>query len=347
MPNLSLPANFAFPGLINEIAIGDTMFEGSGEHYLTVSVSALRAIEAALDGHPDPRRILDLACGYGRVTRILRARFPDAEITVSDIDADGVDFCQSRFRARGVHSDGDFRSLELGGAFDLVWVGSLATHLSEGMLRQLLDCIARHLIPDGMLVISSHGRWVADQMPRHDYGLGPGTAQAVCDEYERYGYGYSDYPGSRDYGVSLIGRDWLDRTLAGSPLQLEMFAERGWDDNQDIIVLRPAAPARGRIRGEYPKRLLGRFATLAKVRASRGSDNSAGWFEARLPRRAAARKSRKHSIADQKMMEEFDEEWYLATYADVAGAVRRGHLRSGFQHFQHHGRAEGRLPRPP
>jgi hypothetical protein len=103
-------------------------------------------------------------------------------------------------------------------------------------------------------------------------------------------------------------------------------------------------PAGGGLHDEYPKGLLGRLAILAKGRASRDRDNCSGWFEAGLPPRTAARKSAMRSIADQKMMEEFDEEWYLATYADVAAAVRGGRLWSGFRHFQHHGRAEGLLP---
>ena len=49
-----------------------------------------------------PRRILDMPCGHGRVTRVLRARFPDAAITVCDIDRDGAGFASDRFGARGV-----------------------------------------------------------------------------------------------------------------------------------------------------------------------------------------------------------------------------------------------------
>src|SRR5664279_964321 len=43
---------------------------------------------------------------------------------------------------------------------------------------------------------------------------------------------------------------------------------------------------------------------------------------------------------------EFDEEWYLHRYPDVAQAVRR-HGRTGRDHYVAHGRAEGRRPVPP
>jgi hypothetical protein len=39
----------------------------------------------------------------------------------------------------------------------------------------------------------------------------------------------------------------------------------------------------------------------------------------------------------------FDEQWYLEKYPDVAAAVKEGSLRSGRTHFEHSGRAEGRL----
>jgi hypothetical protein len=44
---------------------------------------------------------------------------------------------------------------------------------------------------------------------------------------------------------------------------------------------------------------------------------------------------------------DFDEEWYLRRYPDVAKAVSEGRGKSGLQHYLVHGRREGRLPVPP
>ncbi len=44
---------------------------------------------------------------------------------------------------------------------------------------------------------------------------------------------------------------------------------------------------------------------------------------------------------------EFDEEWYLRRYPDIAKAVAEGHVKSGLEHYLSHGRREGRLPVPP
>ena len=153
MPSLTLPASYRFPSMVTELADDDAKYDGRDGHYLSVGLSALRAIEDALGDAPaPPRRILDLPCGHGRVTRVLRARFPDAAITVCDLDRGGVDFAAARFGARGVYSVEDFRELDLGEAFDLIWVGSLVTHLPELHTRRFLDCMARHMAPRSVLV---------------------------------------------------------------------------------------------------------------------------------------------------------------------------------------------------
>lgn len=40
----------------------------------------------------------------------------------------------------------------------------------------------------------------------------------------------------------------------------------------------------------------------------------------------------------------FDEAWYRRTYADVSDAVQQGMYRSAFEHYDWHGRGEGRYP---
>jgi SAM-dependent methyltransferase len=115
MRELKLPLGFPLPTMITEVADGDAMYDGDEQHYVAVGQSALGIIEAALREMPVPRRILDLPSGYGRITRVLRARFPEATITVCDIDRAAVYYCAGRFGARAIYSLGDFRLLDLGG----------------------------------------------------------------------------------------------------------------------------------------------------------------------------------------------------------------------------------------
>lgn len=247
MPSLILPTPFRFPDLVREVAEADSMYDGRDGHYISVGLSALRAIEEALSDAPaPPQRILDLPCGHGRVTRVLRARFPEAALTVCDIDRSGVDFVASRFGARGVYSAEDFRALDLGELYDFIWVGSLLTHLPEHQTRRFLDCMARHMAPRSTLVVSSHGERVEARLRSWNYGLAPEAVSGLLEDHARTGYGYRDYPGGQEsYGISLISREWLASTLSEGPLRLHRYSEAAWDDHQDVLVLRLREGGRG------------------------------------------------------------------------------------------------------
>src|SRR5260370_29161219 len=60
-------------------------------------------------------------------------------------------------------------------------------------------------------------------------------------------------------------------------------------------------------------------------------------------RYAIAPASRRNMHTDRNEID-FDEEWYLLTYPDVATSVRVGEIASGLQHYLSHGRDEGRKP---
>lgn len=243
------------------VADGDRMYLDSDAHYLSVGLSALGIVERALDG-AEPRSILDLPSGFGRVTRFLRARYPQAAITASDLDRDGVDFCAARFGARAAYSVRDFRDLRLGHAYDLIWVGSLITHLPPLQTGHFFEAMARHMTSRSTLVVSSHGPSITPRLLEAGYGLQPAAAAAVVKEYERVGFGYRNYAGGGEeygvalsnehYGISLIGEDWLRHALPRWGLRLDDYAVRAWDDHHDIIVARvrhapssPQVPAGG------------------------------------------------------------------------------------------------------
>lgn len=229
------------------VADRDTMYLDSDAHYLSVGLSALGIIERALGG-VEPLSILDLPSGYGRVTRFLRARYPRAAITASDLDRDGADFCAGRFAAQAASSVCDFRTLRLNGTYDLIWVGSLITHLPALQISQFFGAMARHMSPRSALVVSSHGPGIIPRLREVGYGLQPAAASTLIQEYERTGFGYQDYGGGGEeygvtlsndhYGISLTDEVWLRGTLAGCGLRLDDYSTGAWDDHQDVVVAR-------------------------------------------------------------------------------------------------------------
>ena len=225
----------------------DTMLGEHDGHYLSVGLSALAAVERALGG-AEPRRILDLPCGFGRVTRTLRARFPHAAITVSDLDRPGVDFSALEFDARAANSVRDFRELDLGETYDLIWVGSLMTHLPATQTKHLLSALRRHLSPDGVALVTLQGPSIIPRLRETGYGLLPEGAVAVIEEYGRTRFGYCDYQDGKDvygvsltndhYGISLTDKMWMGAALEECGLRLHTYEVQAWDNHHDIAVAR-------------------------------------------------------------------------------------------------------------
>jgi SAM-dependent methyltransferase/predicted O-methyltransferase YrrM len=215
----------------------DAMYAGDGGHYFSVGLSAIRCIEAG--GAPgEPQRILDMPSGHGRVLRFLRARYPRATVVASDIDSGAVEFCARRFGAEAAESESDLSTLELPGPFDLIWCGSLVTHLDAQAVEALLALFARSLSPTGVAVVTTHGELVAQRMRGGDsYQLEPAAAKQALDQYEAAGFGYAGYPWSPGYGVSISSRDWIVAAAERAGLREEHFAEHAWDGHQDVLAL--------------------------------------------------------------------------------------------------------------
>jgi SAM-dependent methyltransferase len=216
------------------IAPGDAMWAGDLEDYLGVGFSAVAQVAHAMSicGRTSLPRILDFACGHGRVLRALRAAFPEAELTAGDVDRDGVEFCARQFGATGVYSDPDPARVELEGEFDLIWVGSLLTHLDADRCRAFLDLLRGKLAEGGLLLFSSHGRNAVKRWPLDDE-----RNRAIVAGFERDGFGYRDHHGVEGYGTSAFTAAWIAAQLSPwTDLMLIGFVERGLADHQDLIA---------------------------------------------------------------------------------------------------------------
>lgn len=212
------------------------------EHYLSVGIGALTAIQsfARMWGVEAFGSIMDFGCGHGRVLRWLRAAYPLAAVVGADIDADGVAFCARTFGAEPLASRVDFGAMQPPRNFDLIFAGSVITHLSEDQGRLLLEKFISWLNPGGIAVLSSHGNISVARVLQGviTYGLADNVTGALSGYFER-GYGYADFPASRGYGTSFIRPDWFSRFAAQYPGRLEYaIVERGWDNHHDMIGFR-------------------------------------------------------------------------------------------------------------
>jgi len=231
------------PGVDQEIDPDDVMYRPERRDlYFELGASALRAVRVALlaAGKEEPQRILDFPSGHGRVLRMLKAAFPGAALAAGDLDRAGVDFCQRKFGAAPIYSGLHPEEVEIDGRFDLVWCGSLLTHLDldrwDGFFALLADSVAN----GGLFVFTAFGRYPARRIRTGEmlYALGANGARQILEGFDRAGFGYSDYEGQTMSGMSLTSPAWVCARLAGrEDLQLVGYTERAWFGHQDVIAV--------------------------------------------------------------------------------------------------------------
>jgi len=238
----------AATAIIPDISPQDTMFEGDAGHYLSVGQSALQCIRVALtmSGKTSVERILDFGSGYGRVMRALRNEFPQAKLVACDILPDAVEFCSEAFGAEAIVCTAKPAELELTGKFDLIWVGTLFTNLDQQRLCESLRVLESRLSPEGVIVFTTHGPFVAERIRsrEYDYGIPNNRLDDLIASYDCSGFGYENYPQEvldrlelDRYGISLSKPAWICSQLESfRDLHLVTYTERGWDRHQDVIA---------------------------------------------------------------------------------------------------------------
>ena len=218
----------------------DTMYApGKAGHYLLVGISAIRCIEAVLETAniraDEIRKILDFPVGYGRVLRFLRAKFPQARISGAEIDSSAMRFCTREFSIEPIRALEDFSLVSATGRFDLIWCGSLVTHISENSTTALLRFFRDHLTENGVCLVSMHGHTSAEwlRQKKHSYGLTLPEQQELLQKYEQSGYGYVDYSNVLGYGISIASAERMKKII--SQLGTCVFYQAAvWDHHHDV-----------------------------------------------------------------------------------------------------------------
>ena len=148
----------------------DQMLRHSLRHFHEVNRSVSQYFNVALQQHNAaqqafrlvlgaPRathRLLDFACGYGRLLRFLTLSVEPIQIWASEIQSDAVDFAAAEFGVHGVLSAMDPQHFDLGIQFDFIWVASLFSHLPRELFHGWLARLVSLTTPDGIVCFSVH-----------------------------------------------------------------------------------------------------------------------------------------------------------------------------------------------
>jgi SAM-dependent methyltransferase len=232
----------------------DDMFTGSLEHYESVGKQLANhvATAAGLLDLASPR-VLELPCGYGRVTRHLVSMFPRENILSSDIMVPATQFVASEFgvkvhpaqepvhELRGIDSD----------SFDIAVMGSLITHLSAVNSQVLLKHFFRVVRPGGMAIVTVHGARSRELLDQHDpYGVGEAARLHLVRQYDAQEFGFVNYLSDNafeartvdyigeSYGISVIPERWMTDICKACHMTVANQVVGGWDNHQDVYFLR-------------------------------------------------------------------------------------------------------------
>ncbi|GAB6905561.1 hypothetical protein DESC_290072 [Desulfosarcina cetonica] len=210
--------------------------------YFRVGKQAWDIIQWALStskGRNTPKDILDLPCGAGRITRWLRATWPDARIFVSDISDDEMRFCAEHFSGLPVKAHNDFSKINIPSHVDVVWCGSLITHIDAKRTSQLLNWFMEQLNPGGVLIATTHGRQRIKLLEKSPSGLSADQLHKVLSDYHEYQFGHHAYNiNSQGYGFSLTSLQWLASWIENrKDAKLIALQEAAWADRQDVLIV--------------------------------------------------------------------------------------------------------------
>ena len=103
-------------------------------------------------------RLLDFACGYGRLLRFMSLGLRPQQILASEIQADCLGFVGERFGVPTQQSFAEPERFAPARSFDVIWVASLFSHLPGHLFEAWLARLKACLSPDGVLCFSVHDR---------------------------------------------------------------------------------------------------------------------------------------------------------------------------------------------
>jgi SAM-dependent methyltransferase len=215
---------------------GPTLYAEAGQTALRMMLIAMLAA-----GTQRADKILDFACGAGRVLRYLKAGFPDAAITACDVTARDVEFVSETFGVTGIVSDPVPEQIKLDGPYHGIWCGSLLTHVDDDLWVRFLKVMAGQLAQGGVMLFTVYGSYVVDMLRSHEnlLSLTPEQADRVVRDYEQAGFGFGAVEGRPEegFGDCVCSPEWVCARLAEATpkLDLVLYTERAWI-GQDVIA---------------------------------------------------------------------------------------------------------------
>ncbi|MEE4639002.1 MAG: class I SAM-dependent methyltransferase [Wenzhouxiangella sp.] len=178
----------------------------SVSQYFAVALQQYQTVRQIIDrvfGDQAELRVLDFACGYGRLLRFLVHSLDPERIWAAEIQPEAVDHVVDRYGVHGLYSSAVPEDFQPDQRFDVIWVASLFSHLPDGLFERWLDRLAGLLKPGGILCFSVH-----DEVLLPEHAALPDTGLLYYDHSENEGLD------GRIYGTSFVSEDYVRAAAA-------------------------------------------------------------------------------------------------------------------------------------
>lgn len=182
-----------------------------------------------------PRRILEFAAGFGRITRHLVRTLPHDKVVSSDIHDDACDFLNRQIGVTAMPSTFVPEELNVGENYDFIFVFSLFSHLPDATFGRWLCALYSVLKPGGIMLFTTHGEAALRQ--------NPGFFGVNFDPQKGFGYRVeSDQEdiSAEHYGTAVVTMPYvLSQISAAAPDAIvERYRSKSWFGLQDEWLLR-------------------------------------------------------------------------------------------------------------
>lgn len=226
------------------ISVRDAMFRAlpDEDSYLRAGKSVARTISVAADlAELSPQSILDYGCGHGRVMRWLQVFWPDARLAGADVTESQVSFCAETFGSDPVLINRPFSDIKLPSQYDLIWLGSIFTHMDENGWKDLFNSLRKHVKTGGVICFSFAGQYVYRSIKEGNrWGFKPeDDLTNLIDGYEEAGFGYFQQATSngQPWGRSLVSPHWALKFCLAQSERIVLYSEQSYARRQDVIAL--------------------------------------------------------------------------------------------------------------
>lgn len=234
-----------------EISDRDEMFRfvvpgysNAGDAYLAYMQSGGRMMNVvslladfAFKGLSNVRSFLEFACGYGRFTRHWVMKYPPERTFVSDIYKEAVDWQHQQLGVCGVYSTPSPKEFPLVATFDIIFVGSLFSHLPKNLFEEWLKKLFGMLSPNGVIAFSVHDSRL---LPYTKFKFFRKKKQL----FHYFGRSESNSLSRKIYGTSHVSEKYvaelINKVCPESRGVYRRFAN-GLYENQDIYIIQRGA----------------------------------------------------------------------------------------------------------